>query len=80
MQIVLAMQLLERLTERPIISLSLAATFAWNFHKAFIETQVVSNRVLPAFFVLLEVRKALSNVVVDLAERRSLLRRVLRRK
>lgn len=38
----------------------------------------MSNRVLPALLILLEIRKSLGNVIVYLAERRALVRRILR--
>lgn len=40
----------------------------------------MSNRILPALLVLLEVRKSLGNVIVNLAERRALARRILKEK
>lgn len=40
----------------------------------------MADRVLPALFVLLEVRKSLGNVIVNLAERRSLAGRILEEK
>lgn len=68
------------LTQSPVVALALPAPFAWNFDEAFVQAQVVSNRVLPALLVLLEIRKPLGNVIVDLAQRRTLVRRVLGRR
>lgn len=37
----------------------------------------MTDRILPAFLVLLKIRKSLGNVIVNLAQRRTLVRRVL---
>lgn len=66
-------------TQSPVVSLSLAAAFTRNLYEALIQAEVVTNRVLPAFLVLLKVRKSLGNVVVDFAERGSLVRCILTR-
>lgn len=50
------------LTKCPIISFTFTTTFSWNFYEAFIERQVVSYGVLPAFFVLFKIRETLCYV------------------
>ena len=63
---------LDRRVQRPVVAFSLAAALARHFDEALVETEVVADRVLPALAVALEVRELLHDVLVDGAERQSL--------
>lgn len=58
--------------QRPVVALPLATALPRDLHEALVQTEVVADRVLPALFILLKVRKSGRNVAVDLAQRRSL--------
>jgi len=45
----------------------------WNFHKTFIQAEVVADRVLPALLVLAIIRKVFHDVFVNSVERKSFL-------
>jgi hypothetical protein len=49
----------------PVVSFG-AATLSWYLEEAFIERKVVTDRVLPALFVALEVWEICRDVRVDL--------------
>lgn len=52
----------------PVVALAFASAFPGDFHEALVQTQIVPDRVLPALFVLLEVRKAGRYVAVDFTQ------------
>jgi len=60
----------ERDTQRPVVAFAVArgAAFARDLHETFVQTQIVSDAVLPAFLVLLEVRKSLHDETVYFRE------------
>ena len=62
--------------ERPVVALALSAALARHLDEAFVEAEVVADRVLPALAVALEVRELLHDVLVDGAQRQSLVLRV----
>lgn len=65
--------------KRPEIALPLAATLSRDLDEAFVQRQVVPDRILPSLLILLEVRELGGDVGVDLAEGRPLLRALLYR-
>lgn len=50
----------------PVVAFSFRATFAGHFHKTFVQTEIVANRILPAFFVLFKIWKVWHDIRVDL--------------
>ncbi len=57
------------LTQRPVVALSLLAPLAGDLDETFVEAEVVSDRVLPAFGLQLPVvGKVFADIVIDLAE------------
>lgn len=58
----------------PIVALALPAALPGNFNEAFVQTQVVSNAVLPALLVFLVERKLCDDVLVNTGQGQSLLR------
>jgi len=62
--------------QRPVVALAFAAALARHFDEALVEAEVVPYRVLPALAVALEVRELLHDVLIDGAERQSLILRV----
>ena len=52
--------------ERPVISLALSSALSRDFDEALVERQVVTNRILPPFLVLLVKREFVDNELVDL--------------
>lgn len=44
-----------------------------NLHEAFVQTEIVANRVLPSLLVLSVIRKVLHDVLVNAVERQSFL-------
>ena len=67
---------LARWIERPVITLPFAAAFAWLLDEALVQRQVVSDRVLPAFFVLLVKRELRDDILVDAVQREPFFRRL----
>lgn len=61
----------------PVVAFAFASTLAGDFHEALVQTEIVPDRVLPAFFVLLKVWEAGRNVAVDFTQSGSLHRGVL---
>ena len=59
--------------ERPIIPLSLSSALSRHFDEAFVERQIVADRVLPAFLVLLVKWEFVDDELVDLREGQTLL-------
>jgi len=49
----------------PVVALALAAALSRHLHEALVEAEVVSDRVLPALAVALEVRELPHDVLVD---------------
>lgn len=66
-----------QLTKSPEVPLSLSTAVAWHLHEALVQRQIVPDRVLPAFLVLLEVGKPGGDVGVYLAQGRPFLSTVL---
>ena len=52
--------------ERPVISLALSSALSRHFDEALVERQVVTNRILPPFLVLLVKREFVDDELVDL--------------
>lgn len=52
----------------PVIALPFTTTFPRNLYEAFIQTQIVTNRVLPALLVLLEVGKTSGDEAVNFTQ------------
>lgn len=57
----------------PVIPFSLPAAFPRNFDEAFVETQVVSDAVLPAFFILLIEGELADDILVNTGQSEALL-------
>lgn len=62
--------------ERPVVALARVAWLPWNFDEAIVETEVVADRVLPAWVLLLVVAEALLDELADAAQRRPAIRRM----
>ena len=62
-----------RLTDRPEVPLALPASLTRNLHETLVQTEVMSDRVLPALLVLLVVGKVVHDELVDLGEGQPLL-------
>ena len=62
--------------KHPVVALSLAAALSWHLDETLVKAEVMSDRVLPAFLVLLKVRETLHNELVDSTKRQSFLRRL----
>lgn len=60
--------ILELRIQRPVIPLPISSALSWYLQKTLIKRQIVPNRVLPALFVALEVRKFGGDVSIDLRE------------
>lgn len=51
--------------QRPIIAFFLSATLTCHFDETFIQTEIMTNWILPSFFILLEIRKIGHNIRVN---------------
>ena len=61
-----------RFIQRPVVSFAISS-FLWDLHKAFIQREIVSNGVLPAFLVLCIVWEIIHNELIDATQRESLI-------
>lgn len=55
--------------QSPVGSFTRFVIVTWHLQETFIQTQVVSNRVLPSLFILSVVREAIHDELVDSAQR-----------
>ena len=51
--------------ERPVIPLSRLSFFPRDFHKAIVQTQIMSNRILPPLLVVMVIWESVHNELVD---------------
>lgn len=63
--------------QRPVAALPRTSFVSGHFDKAVVQREVVANRVLPALFVVMVKWKAVHDELIDPAQRRALVRRVL---
>lgn len=54
------------ITESPVVALAVSSgtAFTRHFHETFVQTEIVSDAVLPAFLVLLVIREPLHDETV----------------
>merc|ERR1719505_550651 len=68
---------LTRRVKSPIIALSLATTFAGDFDETFVQTEVMADRILPAFLVLFVKGKSVYDELINLIQSQFFVRCVL---
>lgn len=53
----------------PIVAFSFTATLSSHFYETFVQTEIVANRILPAFLVLLKIWEVCRDIWIDFAQR-----------